>query len=66
MIIKPFLSRLVLINKLADAFILCQYEDDEGDKVLLTTDGDLANAVSGARAAGLKVRMTVYSYVFAE
>ncbi|KAL8473462.1 hypothetical protein ACS0TY_030336 [Phlomoides rotata] len=31
------------------------YEDDEGDKVLLTTDGDLASAVTNARSAGLKV-----------
>ncbi|KAG8373669.1 hypothetical protein BUALT_Bualt11G0048500 [Buddleja alternifolia] len=31
------------------------YEDDEGDKVLLITDGDLVGAVSNARLAGLKV-----------
>ncbi|KAI8540642.1 hypothetical protein RHMOL_Rhmol08G0002600 [Rhododendron molle] len=31
------------------------YEDDEGDKVLLTTDGDLVGAVSHARSAGLKL-----------
>ncbi|KAK6150779.1 hypothetical protein DH2020_015711 [Rehmannia glutinosa] len=31
------------------------YEDDEGDKVLLTTDGDLVGAVTHARSAGLKV-----------
>ncbi|KAL3630227.1 CBS domain-containing protein cbscbspb3 [Castilleja foliolosa] len=31
------------------------YEDDEGDKVLLTTDGDLVSAVTHARSAGLKV-----------
>ncbi|KAA8531118.1 hypothetical protein F0562_005827 [Nyssa sinensis] len=31
------------------------YEDDEGDKVLLTTDGDLISAVSHARSVGLKV-----------
>jgi len=31
------------------------YEDDDGDKVLLTTDGDLVGAVSYARSAGLKV-----------
>ncbi|KAK4490641.1 hypothetical protein RD792_001331 [Penstemon davidsonii] len=31
------------------------YEDDEGDKVLLTTDGDLVGAVSHARSLGLKV-----------
>ncbi|XAR73158.1 hypothetical protein NMG60_11007029 [Bertholletia excelsa] len=31
------------------------YEDDEGDKVLLTTDIDLVSAVSHARSIGLKV-----------
>ncbi|XP_027075318.1 CBS domain-containing protein CBSCBSPB3 isoform X1 [Coffea arabica] len=31
------------------------YEDDEGDKVLLTADTDLIAAVSHARSAGLKV-----------
>lgn len=31
------------------------YEDDEGDKVLLTTDTDLIGAVSHARSVGLKV-----------
>ncbi|KAJ6419381.1 hypothetical protein OIU84_029482 [Salix udensis] len=31
------------------------YEDDEGDKVLLATDGDLIGAVSHARSVGLKV-----------
>lgn len=30
------------------------YEDDEGDKVLLSTDGDLVAAVNHARQAGLK------------
>ncbi|XP_020554677.1 CBS domain-containing protein CBSCBSPB3 isoform X1 [Sesamum indicum] len=30
------------------------YEDDEGDKVLLTTDGDLLSAVTHARSAGQK------------
>ncbi|OEL31366.1 CBS domain-containing protein CBSCBSPB3 [Dichanthelium oligosanthes] len=30
------------------------YEDDEGDKVLLTTDSDLAGAVSNAKSSGLK------------
>ncbi|KAK4477783.1 hypothetical protein RD792_017045 [Penstemon davidsonii] len=32
------------------------YEDDEGDKVLLTTDGDLVGAVNHARSLGQKVR----------
>ncbi|KAK6259201.1 hypothetical protein SCA6_013675 [Theobroma cacao] len=31
------------------------YEDDEGDKVLLTTDSDLIVAVNHARSRGLKV-----------
>lgn len=31
------------------------YEDDEGDKVWLTTDGDLASAVSHAKSLGHKV-----------
>ncbi|XP_073013726.1 CBS domain-containing protein CBSCBSPB3 isoform X2 [Typha latifolia] len=31
------------------------YDDDEGDRVLLTTDSDLAGAVQHARSAGLKV-----------
>ncbi|GLU12622.1 hypothetical protein SLE2022_292860 [Rubroshorea leprosula] len=35
----------------------CQllYEDDEGDKVLLASDGDLVGAVNHARSLGLKV-----------
>ena len=32
-----------------------QYEDDEGDKVLLTTDSDLAGAVLNAKSNRLKV-----------
>ncbi|XP_023517999.1 CBS domain-containing protein CBSCBSPB3 [Cucurbita pepo subsp. pepo] len=31
------------------------YEDDEGDKVVLSTDGDLSGAVNHARFTGLKV-----------
>ncbi|KAF3330967.1 CBS domain-containing protein CBSCBSPB3 [Carex littledalei] len=31
------------------------YDDDEGDRVLLTTDSDLANAVSNAKSLGQKV-----------
>uniref|UniRef100_A0ACD5X114 Uncharacterized protein n=1 Tax=Avena sativa TaxID=4498 RepID=A0ACD5X114_AVESA len=31
------------------------YDDDEGDKVLLTTDSDLAGAVINAKLSGLKV-----------
>jgi len=32
-----------------------QYEDDEGDKVLLTTNSDLTGAVLYAKSSGLKV-----------
>lgn len=32
-----------------------QYEDDEGDKILLATDGDLHGAVNHARSIGRKV-----------
>lgn len=32
-----------------------KYEDDEGDKVVLATDGDLSGAVNHARSMGLKV-----------
>lgn len=32
-----------------------QYEDDEGDKVLLATDADLVGAIGHARSVGLKV-----------
>lgn len=38
-----------------------QYEDDEGDKVLLATDSDLVAAVNYARLAGLKVNW-IYFY----
>lgn len=31
------------------------YEDDEGDKVLMTSDGDLAGAINHAKSTGLKV-----------
>jgi hypothetical protein len=34
-----------------------QYEDDEGDRVLLTTDADLAGAVLHAKSSGLKVTL---------
>jgi hypothetical protein len=32
-----------------------QYEDDEGDHVILSTDNDLINAISYARSSGAKV-----------
>ncbi|XP_038682313.1 CBS domain-containing protein CBSCBSPB3-like isoform X1 [Tripterygium wilfordii] len=35
--------------------VLSYYEDDEGDKILLATDGDLIDAVGHSRSAGLKV-----------
>jgi hypothetical protein len=34
-----------------------QYVDDEGDKVLLATDEDLAAAVNFARVSGWKVSL---------
>lgn len=34
-----------------------QYEDDEGDKIYLATDNDLATAVTYARSAGIKVKL---------
>ena len=38
-----------------NSFVSFQYEDDEGDKVVLSTDGDLSGAVNHARFTGLKV-----------
>ena len=32
-----------------------QYEDDEGDRVILATDNDLINAITYARSSGAKV-----------
>ncbi|KAG5241858.1 CBS domain-containing protein [Salix suchowensis] len=40
------------------------YEDDEGDKVLLATDGDLIGAVSHARSVGLKKTFSIHSLCF--
>lgn len=40
-------------------FLPFQYEDDEGDKIIIATNNDLAAAVSYARSAGLKVKMSV-------
>lgn len=37
-----------------------QFEDDEGDRVLLATDDDLVSAVSHARGVGLKVLQTLF------
>ncbi|KAI9102345.1 hypothetical protein K1719_023547 [Acacia pycnantha] len=36
---------------------LIMYEDDEGDKILLETDGDFVAAVNYARSIGVKVNM---------
>ena len=33
-----------------------QYEDDEGDLVILATDNDLVNAINCAKSSGIKVR----------
>ncbi|XP_047336805.1 CBS domain-containing protein CBSCBSPB3-like [Impatiens glandulifera] len=38
------------------------YEDDEGDKVIVTTDSDLMSAVSYARSIGLKVLRLYLDY----
>ncbi|OWM71903.1 hypothetical protein CDL15_Pgr017786 [Punica granatum] len=35
--------------------VVQRYEDEEGDKVLLATDGDLVAAVSYARSMGMKM-----------
>lgn len=40
-------------NKKANVNLL--YDDDEGDRVLLATDGDLVAAIEHARSAGWKV-----------
>ena len=40
-----------------------QYEDDEDDKVLLTTDSDLVGAVYHARFAGWKVNFLLTALV---
>lgn len=39
-----------------------QYDDDEGDRVVLTTDGDLSAAIQHARSAGWKVT-TEHSFI---
>ena len=36
-----------------------QYDDDEGDRVLLATDGDLVAAIEHARSAGWKVSFSL-------
>ncbi|XP_047321366.1 CBS domain-containing protein CBSCBSPB3-like [Impatiens glandulifera] len=38
------------------------YQDDEGDKVLLTNDADLVSAVGHAKSAGLKVLRLHFDY----
>ena len=37
-----------------------QYEDDEGDRVILVADDDLVNAITYARLSGAKV---LYSFL---
>lgn len=39
-----------------------QYVDDEGDRVLLTTDNDLVGAVNTAKLTGLKVFIPLYLF----
>lgn len=38
--------------------LFLQYEDDEGDQVLLVTDSDLVGAANNARSLGIKVLWT--------
>ena len=49
-------------------FISCvylQYEDEDGDKVVLATDSDLVAAVDHAKLAGWKVILaSLFSYSF--
>ena len=47
--------------------VLVQYEDDEGDRVLLMTDSDLASAVLYAKSSGLKVFISlgVFHFLYA-
>lgn len=57
------LSNVLVCTRFILSFFI-QYEDDEGDKVLLVTDGDLIAAVNHARSLGLKViRLFFYSVV---
>ena len=44
-------------NKKANVNLL--YDDDEGDRVLLATDGDLVAAIEHARSAGWKVSFSL-------
>lgn len=41
-------------------YYIFQYEDDEGDKVLLATDADLIGAIGHARTVGQKVINKTY------
>lgn len=43
-------------------FVL-QYMDDEGDRVLLSTDSDLVGAVNHAKLAGWKVFFLLISFI---
>lgn len=36
-----------------------QYNDDEGDRVILTTDSDLTAAIEHAKSAGWKVTVVI-------
>jgi hypothetical protein len=36
-----------------------QYDDDEGDRVVLTTDSDLTAAIEHAKSAGWKVTVVI-------
>lgn len=51
-LVSAVMQRIGQINDGEGPKIL--YEDDEGDKIIISTDNDLAAAVSYARSAGLK------------
>ncbi|VAH85889.1 unnamed protein product [Triticum turgidum subsp. durum] len=52
-LVSAIAYRLGTENKKANVNLL--YDDDEGDRVLLATDGDLVAAIEHARSAGWKV-----------
>ncbi|KAL0544462.1 hypothetical protein IC582_019577 [Cucumis melo] len=52
-LVSVVMQRIGATNSASRPLLL--YEDDEGDKVVLATDGDLSGAVNHARSIGLKV-----------
>lgn len=51
---------------LRGVFSFSQYEDDEGDRVLLSTDADLSGAVNHARISGWKVFYFLYILIYGD